>query len=183
MTMNLKPSEAAKIIGVTYETLKNWDKNDVLKSFRTPTNRRYYTRQQLNKFLNIRNKKRGQSELKFSVDATLHQDLKDRAYEQKKSLADYIRGVLINDLYGISETDTDKIKQSKLSSKLDQVFKQMDGVLDINNRLRNIEGILSDVLEEDSLIEDNDVISEAKPAQKKEPEISEERRKELLEMF
>jgi len=53
---------------------------------------------------------------------SLYQDLKERAYESKKSMADYIRGILINDLYGISDTDTSSIKQTKLIKKLDHHY-------------------------------------------------------------
>ena len=166
MSMKIKVSEAQKILGVSYRTLRYWDENKTLEAFRTPTNRRYYTRQQLNKFLNIRNKKRGQSELKFAVDTTLYQDLKERAYESKKSIADYIRGVLINDLYGISDTDTSSIKQTKLIKKLDHVCKQFDGISEMAKRLNNIEGILSDVMEEESLMDD-EIISEPDKSFKK----------------
>lgn len=180
MSLFIKPSEASKILGVSYETLKNWDKKGILESMRTPTNRRYYTRQQLNKFLNIRNKKRGQSELKFAVDTTLYQDLKERAYESKKSMADYIRGVLINDLYGISDTDTSSIKQTKLIKKLDHVCKQFDSISEMAKRLNNIEGILSDVLDDDELL-DNE--TEQKSSPHSQSGVSEKRKTELRNMF
>ena len=42
MTM-LKPKEMAERLGVTVRTLQIWDSKGVLKAYRTPTNRRYYT--------------------------------------------------------------------------------------------------------------------------------------------
>jgi len=130
--------------------------------------------------LSTHNKKRGQSELKFAVDTTLYQDLKERAYESKKSMADYIRGILINDLYGISDTDTSSIKQTKLIKKLDHVCKQFDGISEMAKRLNNIEGILSDVLDDDELL-DNE--TEQKTSSHSQSGVSEKQKTELRNMF
>ncbi|WP_270372110.1 IS607 family transposase [Limosilactobacillus mucosae] len=45
MTM-MKPKEMAERLGVTVRTLQIWDKKGILKAYRTPTNRRYYTEEQ-----------------------------------------------------------------------------------------------------------------------------------------
>ena len=45
-----KPNEFAKKIGVTVLTLQRWDNSGVLKANRTPTNRRYYTGEHLQKY-------------------------------------------------------------------------------------------------------------------------------------
>lgn len=42
--------KAAKIIGVHVRTLINWDNKGLLVAKRTPTNRRYYTKDQLKEF-------------------------------------------------------------------------------------------------------------------------------------
>lgn len=42
----LKPKDMAKKLGVTVRTLQIWDNNGILKAYRTPTNRRYYTEEQ-----------------------------------------------------------------------------------------------------------------------------------------
>lgn len=47
---NLKPSEAAKILNVSVKTLQRWDRENILNANRTPTNRRYYTEEQLTEF-------------------------------------------------------------------------------------------------------------------------------------
>ena len=39
----LKPKKMAERLGVTVRILQIWDKKGTLKSYRTPTNRRYYT--------------------------------------------------------------------------------------------------------------------------------------------
>ena len=48
-----KVGEFAKKIGVSVSTLQRWDRTDVLKSRRTPTNQRYYTDEDLNIVLNL----------------------------------------------------------------------------------------------------------------------------------
>lgn len=50
---NYKVGEFAEKIGVSVSTLQRWDRTDVLKSRRTPTNQRYYTDEDLNKVLNL----------------------------------------------------------------------------------------------------------------------------------
>lgn len=52
--MIITVGKAAKILGVSIKTLQNWDNKGLLVAKRTPTNRRYYTRKQLEKFLNER---------------------------------------------------------------------------------------------------------------------------------
>ena len=49
----LKPNEMAKRLNVTVGTLQRWDREGKLKAYRTQTNRRYYTEEQVNNFLNI----------------------------------------------------------------------------------------------------------------------------------
>lgn len=39
--------KAAKYIGVSPDTLRRWEKRGKIKAFRSPTNRRYYTKKQL----------------------------------------------------------------------------------------------------------------------------------------
>lgn len=42
----LKPKDMSQKIGVSVRTLQKWDKAGILKAYRTPTNRRYYTEAQ-----------------------------------------------------------------------------------------------------------------------------------------
>lgn len=49
--MALKPKEVSKILGVTVKTLQRWDREKILVAYRTPTNRRFYTREQIEKHL------------------------------------------------------------------------------------------------------------------------------------
>lgn len=45
--------EVASLFKVCLITVHNWDKKGILKSQRTPTNRRYYTESQISKFLKV----------------------------------------------------------------------------------------------------------------------------------
>ena len=40
---NYKPKDFAELLGVSVKTLQRWDREGILKANRTPTNRRYYT--------------------------------------------------------------------------------------------------------------------------------------------
>lgn len=43
--------EAAKYLGVSRDTLRRWGKKGKIKAIRSPTNRRYYTKKQLDKLM------------------------------------------------------------------------------------------------------------------------------------
>lgn len=43
----LKPKEMATRLGVSVRTLQRWDNDKKLIAYRTPTNRRYYTEEQV----------------------------------------------------------------------------------------------------------------------------------------
>lgn len=46
MDKKYKINEFAKLMNVSVKTLQRWDNEAILKAFRTPTNRRYYTHNQ-----------------------------------------------------------------------------------------------------------------------------------------
>ncbi len=46
--------EAAKYLGVSRDTLRRWGKRGKIKAIRSPTNRRYYTKKQLNEIMGAR---------------------------------------------------------------------------------------------------------------------------------
>jgi len=52
----LKPIEVSEILNVTVRTLQKWDRDGKLKARRTPTNRRYYTQEQVNEYLGKKNR-------------------------------------------------------------------------------------------------------------------------------
>lgn len=51
-----KPREFAELIGVSVKTLQRWDNEGLLKAKRAPSNRRYYTNEQLINFQNAGSK-------------------------------------------------------------------------------------------------------------------------------
>lgn len=53
MDKKYKAGEAAEILGVSVSTLQRWDREGRLKSYRNAANRRYYTQEQLNKYLDV----------------------------------------------------------------------------------------------------------------------------------
>ena len=55
MRKNYKPKEFAELLNVSVLTLQRWDNAGKLKAFRTPTNRRYYTYEQYQKYMGITN--------------------------------------------------------------------------------------------------------------------------------
>lgn len=54
---NYKPKDFAELIGVSVKTLQRWDRDGILKSNRTPTNRRYYTYDQYLAYKGMNTKK------------------------------------------------------------------------------------------------------------------------------
>ncbi len=49
-----KPSEFAELINISVRTLQRWDNEGILKAFRTPSNRRYYTYDQYLSYMGIK---------------------------------------------------------------------------------------------------------------------------------
>ncbi len=47
---NYKPKDFAELLGVSVKTLPRWDRENILKAKRTPTDRRYYTYEQYLEF-------------------------------------------------------------------------------------------------------------------------------------
>ena len=48
---NYKPKEFAELLNVSVKTLQRWDRNKVLIAKRTSTDRRFYTKEQLEQYL------------------------------------------------------------------------------------------------------------------------------------
>lgn len=46
-----KTGQFARLIGVDIKTLQRWDRKGLLVAYRTPTNRRFYTQEQLKRYL------------------------------------------------------------------------------------------------------------------------------------
>ena len=50
-TTNYKPKEFAELLNVSAKTLQRWDMEGILTAKRTPTDRRFYTEEQLQEYL------------------------------------------------------------------------------------------------------------------------------------
>ena len=48
---NYKPKEFAELLNVSVKTLQIWDREGILTAKRTPTDRRFYTEEQLQEYL------------------------------------------------------------------------------------------------------------------------------------
>ena len=66
---NYKPKDFAELLGVSVKTLQRWDREGILKSNRTPTNRRYYTYDQYLEFQG--------NDLKKSIEDILNKNISD----------------------------------------------------------------------------------------------------------
>ncbi|WP_025022080.1 IS607 family transposase [Ligilactobacillus hayakitensis] len=75
----LKPKEIAERLGVTVRTLQIWDKKGILKAYRTPTNRRYYTEEQYLEYIgqSIRDKRKNVAYARVSTNGQKY-DLKNQ---------------------------------------------------------------------------------------------------------
>lgn len=51
---NYKPKDFSKLLNVSVKTLQRWDNDGILKAYRSPTNRRYYTYDQYLQFKGIK---------------------------------------------------------------------------------------------------------------------------------
>ena len=96
-----KVGEFAKLLNVTVKTLQNWDKQGTLKAYRTPTNQRFYTEEQLNQVLNLsnnnQNKKQG---LKIGYCRVSTHNQKNSLENQEEYLRSYTnaKGVILDEV-------------------------------------------------------------------------------------
>lgn len=54
--VNYKPKDFAELLNVSVKTLQRWDRQNILKAKRTPTNRRYYTYDQYLDYKGVKEK-------------------------------------------------------------------------------------------------------------------------------
>lgn len=62
--------QAAKYLGVSRDTLRRWEKRGKIKAVRSPTNRRYYTKKQLDELMLGEKEKVSQARKKLAVGKT-----------------------------------------------------------------------------------------------------------------
>lgn len=95
-----KVGEFSEKVGVSISTLQRWDRTNVLKSRRTPTNQRYYTDEDLNKVLNLetetKSKRKNVGYCRVSTQAQ-----KQNLENQKELVSVYSlnHGVILDEIY------------------------------------------------------------------------------------
>lgn len=95
-----KVGEFAEKVGVSISTLQRWDRTDVLKSRRTPTNQRYYTDEDLNKVLNsevgTKSKRKNVGYCRVSEQGQKHNLENQKEFVSVYSLS---HGVILDEIY------------------------------------------------------------------------------------
>ena len=88
-TTNYKPKDFAELIGVSVKTLQRWDREEILKAKRTPTDRRYYTYDQYLWFKGIDIQKDERQTVIYARVSTRNQkdDLKNQVSFYTRSLS------------------------------------------------------------------------------------------------
>ena len=95
-----KVGEFSEKIGVSISTLQRWDRTNVLKSRRTPTNQRYYTDEDLNKVLNLeaetKSKRKNVGYCRVSTQGQKHNLENQQEFVSIYSLSN---GVILDEIY------------------------------------------------------------------------------------
>lgn len=95
-----KVGEFAEKVGVSISTLQRWDRTNVLKSKRTPTNQRYYTDEDLNKVLNLeaetKSKRKNVGYCRVSIQGQKHNLENQQEFVSIYSLSN---GVILDEIY------------------------------------------------------------------------------------
>lgn len=87
----LKPKDVAKILNVTVRTLQSWDRQGLLPALRTPAGRRWYSEEQINKFLNKENSQNsGKINIAYSRVSLRQQ--KNELENQENFIKNYVNG-------------------------------------------------------------------------------------------
>ena len=98
MSKHYKPSEFAELINVSVKTLQRWDNEGVLKAYRTPTNRRYYTYEQYLSYEGLKATDIERKTVLYTRVSTSNQ--KDDLKNQVQFLRDYANasGIIVNEV-------------------------------------------------------------------------------------
>lgn len=96
-----KVGEFAKLLNVTVKTLQNWDKQGTLKAYRTPTNQRFYTEEQLNQILKLSNNNQNEKQrLRIGYCRASTYNQKNSLQNQEDFLRNYTnaKGVILDEV-------------------------------------------------------------------------------------
>lgn len=94
---NYKPKDFSELLNVSVKTLQRWDREGILKAFRTPTDRRYYTYDQYLEFKGLNSTKNERQKVIYTRVSTNNQ--KDDLKNQVKFLLDFAnaKGIIIDE--------------------------------------------------------------------------------------
>ena len=97
MTKNYKLGEAAKYLDVYPKTLQKWDRTGQLVAHRTKTNRRYYTQEQLDDWLNKKKPRKNQKVVAYARVSSTHQ--RDNLKDQMAFIRSYCiaKGIILDE--------------------------------------------------------------------------------------
>lgn len=97
---NYKVGEFAEKIGVSVSTLQRWDRTNILKSRRTPTNQRYYTDEDLNKVLNLETETKSERKNVGYCRVSIQGQKKNMENQQELiSIYSLSHGVILDEIY------------------------------------------------------------------------------------
>lgn len=97
---NYKVGEFAEKIGVSVSTLQRWDRTNVLKSRRTPTNQRYYTDEDLNRVLNLEQETKSERKNVGYCRVSIQAQKKNLENQQELiSIYSLSHGVILDEIY------------------------------------------------------------------------------------
>ena len=97
---NYKVGEFAEKIGVSVSTLQRWDRTNVLKSRRTPTNQRYYTDEDLNRVLNLEQETKSERKNVGYCRVSIQSQKKNLENQQELiSIYSLSHGVILDEIY------------------------------------------------------------------------------------
>ena len=93
---NYKPKDFAELLGVSVKTLQRWDRDEILKANRTPTDRRYYTYDQYLQFKGIQTENDIRDTVIYARVSTRNQ--KDDLQNQVEFLKQFCnaKGIIVN---------------------------------------------------------------------------------------
>lgn len=122
----LKPKDVSKLLNVSTRTLVRWDESGKLKAKRTPTNRRYYTYEQINSILHPEDTNTIRKNVAYTRVSTRNQQ--DDLKNQQRYIESYVlsKGITINE-YVTDVGSGLNYKRKNWNKLLDQV---MDNQID-----------------------------------------------------
>ena len=94
---NYKPKDFAELLNVSVKTLQRWDREDILKAKRTPTNRRYYTYDQYLEFKGLKKEMERKIIIYTRVSTNNQKDDLKNQIEFLKNFAN-AKGIIVDDV-------------------------------------------------------------------------------------